>query len=257
LPGYPGINIFLSKEHVMKRHLFPLLVLALILPVLAGCPQDSGDSTPGGTLGDDELVLKGTVYTLTFDESTFRYTPVPYTTAGTVKVMASAGGTPEELGEGLLADGKFNISVTKKPANLAAFDANAVANLFDDWDSPAADPADAKGAQVYLQLAGGDSISKLKITISGTESNYKATQEGVMYLYVDKDVTITLGAKVDSDTDEEGATYTVTYKAATLKLTKGWNALYQEMEATGTETATSGTASVSVKNPDLDWVLSD
>jgi hypothetical protein len=253
LPGYPGTNIFLSKEHVMKRHLFPLLIVALILPALAGCPQDSGDSTPSGTLGDGELVLKGKVYTQTFDESVYEYKTTLYTTAGTVEVWASSsGGSSEKLGEGPLTDGDFNISVTQKPsASLAAFNTALLPYLFSGWDNPMAEPVEAKGAPISLHF-GNDRIMKSRSTVSRD----RMTDEAVLYLYVDKDVTITLGANEESDT-EDGFTSTITYKATTLKLAQGWNALYQEYEIAETSNGQSGTVSISVKNPDLDWVLND
>jgi hypothetical protein len=258
LPGYPGINIFLSKEHVMKRHLFPLLILALILPALAGCPQDSGDSTPGGNLGDGDLVLKGKVYTGDLDYTTLKQTYEPSDANGTVEVMAwYPGAGYEKLIEGPLTNGEFDISIAQ-PANPVLLDDNALASLFSSWDNPTADLADAKIVQIYLRLAGDNSIEKSKSTVSGTVSSFKMTQESVMYLYVDKDVTITLVAKEQSGTDEEdGTPYTNTYKAATLKFTQGWNALYVEQEMSGTSTTRSRTVTLSMKNPDLYWVLNN
>jgi hypothetical protein len=78
---------------------------------------------------------------------------------------------------------------------------------------------------------------------------------------VDKDVIITLGEVTSTDVDEfNGNSYSSTYKAATLKLSKGWNTLQVEDSGT-TQAAADGsgtrtdTLSLSVGNPDLKWVL--
>jgi hypothetical protein len=226
-------------------------MVALILPTLTGCPQDSEDNTPGGN-----LVLEGTVYTTTFNESALKYEYNLYETADIVEVWASAGAASEKLGEGPLTNGKFNISVTQKPASLSS---DFAGTIFSPWTNPGAEPADAKAAQISLRSAGTHGrIRKTQATASGTRDNGKETEEAVMYLYVDMDVTITLEANGDSGiTDREGdeIPYTDTYNAATLKLAKGWNALYQEYEITATSSGLSRTVSVSVKNPDLYWIL--
>jgi hypothetical protein len=246
----------------MKRQLFPVLVLALILPALTGCPSgdpEKSSSTPsgtsGGNLGDGNLVLKGTVYTI--DGSTGQVIYEKYTTAGTIEVWArgSGGGSSEKLGEGALTSGEFNISVDKKPtANLDAFDPDY---FFGDWYDPTANPTDAKGAGISLGLGSlTTGIGKLEYTYTGSSN---MSSKYVEYLYVDRDVTVTLGANEVSDeyTDDDGTTisYTNTYKAATLKLSKGWNALYYEYGGTQSGTTLTQTLSVSVGNPDLRWVL--
>jgi hypothetical protein len=237
----------------MKRHVFPVLILALILPVLAltGCPQDSGDSTPSGNLGDGDLVLEGTVYTGDYNFQTGVDTYEKYTTAGTVEVWVSNGSAAnEKLGEGPLTNGEFDISISKKPAALVGF--SALATFFDEWDTPTANPEDVNGTVLFLQLQGIGNIAKGESGGSVNGNEFSGTNKSVIYLYVDKDVTITLGANEGSGT-EQAVAYTA--NAATLKLTRGWNALYREIKGTMTQTSASQTLSVSVGNPDLKWVI--
>jgi hypothetical protein len=295
----------------MKRLVFPLLILslALILPALSGCPQESGsgvpndnqeddtlgnnpgsgqedgadsngssgggqkDDSPGGSgkeddtvpgnipsghLGDGPLVLKGKVYTAAVD---LGLSVTPYTGSGVVEAVENFGGG-ENLGEAPLINGEFDISITKKPADLV----NISANKFSDWDSPKTDPADARGQYVYLSLQDADSIveiRKTEIEFSGDPANISGTFKSVSYLYVDKDVVITLGENKILEGSME-----MTYKAAALELKKGWNALVREMDISGSGSPSeivdisridltgSGNVSLSVGNPGFkQWIF--
>jgi hypothetical protein len=239
----------------MKRQLVPVLLWALILPalVLTGCPQDSGDSTPGGNLGDGNLVLEGTVYKNTSTDP-FSVTYEKYTTDETIE--AYTYGSPTKLGDASLLTGEFSLTV-KKPdaASLMAFDAAQASQQFDAWKNPTVDPADVKGAMLYLQTANGDSIEKKESHGSGNETSVKGGSEYVTYLYVDKDVTFTREENEGSGT-YEGLSATYRAKKAVLKLEAGWNALYFEQEGEMSTTSAKSTSSVSVGNPKLRWVWS-
>jgi hypothetical protein len=240
----------------MKRHVFPVLILALILPVLAltGCPQDSGDSTPSGNLGDGNLVLKGTVYTVTPD-ALDGYAYTEYTTADTVEVRVQGSTGSESLGTTALTNGEFEISISGKPSDaiLTGVDGLAESSFFNGWNTPTAVPASAKGAMLSLRLQAGGTIQKWEASASGSETSGSMTEEFVLYLYVDQDITITLGEKEESGT-YQGISGSSMYRGATLKLDKGWNALYFESESTISATKATSTDSVSVGNPDLKWV---
>jgi hypothetical protein len=242
----------------MKRHHVPvLLALALILPALAltGCPKDAEESTPSGSLGDADLVLKGTVYRATYP-SGFEVNYEPYITLDTVVVYAETSDGVETLGEAALTEGGFEIKITKPQAQaITSFEGS----LFDMWKDPKAEPGDFKAASISLRLVtAGRGIYKSERELSGDETSASMNEKEVTYWYVDKDVTITLGEDKDEDTDEDGSTYNYTYKAATLKLTKGWNALYTEGDGKyGATTGYTSTTSISVANPDLKWVFWD
>jgi hypothetical protein len=241
----------------MKRYVFPVLIVAaLILPVLAGCPQDSGGGTPSGTLGNGELVLEGTVYRRTQDETTYEVTYTEYADPLEVEVMAQGGSSGgETLGEGSVTNGTFKISISNKPTNLGGID--GMGSLFGQYgwdnDNVTADATDARGAMISLREKGGArrNIGKDERNISGDETNGKFSMEQVVYLYVDKNVTITLESKESNYL--MGAPTTA--KAATLTLETGWNALFFKGEVTASGGSLSGTMSVSVGNPDLRWVI--
>jgi hypothetical protein len=233
----------------MKRRLFPVLVLALILPALTGCPTGNEDDPgiPSGNLGDGNLVLEGTVYTQDFDEDTYKLTYEPYPTGIEVEVYANGS---EKLGGKSVTGGTFKITV-EKPANLAGFD--DLAEYFEGWDNPTAAPADGKGAMISLRVKDtSNRIYKTETDFSGNQTSGSMTTKSVDYVYVNKDVTITLG---EDTVTEEGSSTPCKYNAVTLTLSEGWNALYTEYVATGNEASSSATMSISVKNPDLKWVI--
>jgi hypothetical protein len=233
----------------MKRRHVPVL-LALILPALAltGCPKDAEESIPSGSLGDADLVLKGTVYEDKTDFETMKIKYEETARSGTVVVYTTSG---EKLGEGALTTGDFDINVTQKPTGF-----RSVENIFDSWEDLKVEPADAQIAEIELGLQDQGRIRKREVkSASGTQSDFSYSMEEVTYLYADKDVTITLGENVIEGDNGGGGKYKSTSKAATLKLTKGWNALHYKYSAKGTATSQTSTTSVSVGNPDIKWVL--
>jgi hypothetical protein len=72
---------------------------------------------------------------------------------------------------------------------------------------------------------------------------------------VDRDVTITLDGK-RTDSVNGNLDYTQIYEKSVLNLEKGWNALTTKWVETGTATSYTHTATVSVENPDLRWIIS-
>jgi hypothetical protein len=245
----------------MKRSVFPLLILSLVLifPARTGCPQEPGGGSPSGNLGDGPLVLKGRIYNYHFDldETKAEYTYEPSNISGTVEVYTRWPDNMfnEKLGEWPLTNGELDISITKKPANLTS-----AADLFGWRNNSKVEPADARGAKIQLLLRLSNhsgNPQRSNTVLSGNKTNYSGTVEWVTYLYVDKDATITLGEYKNSGGDGN-TSYTMTYNAAVLNLTQGWNALYEKAEVSYiayTATPSSGTGSISVGNPDLHWVL--
>jgi hypothetical protein len=261
-PRRPDDHDFPREEYTMKRHLFPVLLLALILPVLTSCPQNSGhddtpgntpdDSVPSGSLRDGDLVLKGTLYTEEREAGEIKHGK--YTSLDTVEVYAYG----ELLGEAALTNGEFSIRVSK-PAALGPIEPSS----FYNWTNPKIEPADTEYTEISLLLKeAGKSIIKGGIYISGDyPRNYQVGGEYVWYLYVDKDAAVTLeGEEGEDEWEYEGITYTgfQTNKAAVLQLKKGWNALHIKSEESLSITESIGTiittTSVSVANPNLKWV---
>jgi hypothetical protein len=231
-------------------------MLVLILPVaFTGCPQDSGDDTPSGYLGDGDLVLKGTVYEDDTDEATGKIIYEKYSTLDTVMVHARNG---ESLGEAALASGEFEITVTK-PAGLVAINPS---DSFSGWKNQKIEPADTAGRGISLRLRTANrSIYKREGSISGNyPDNYKTLTDSVSYFYVDRDATVTLeqGEINDDGFTGDGTAYksSQVLKAATLTFKKGWNAIRYRSEMSGSwgeEITMSTTTSVSIGNPNLKW----
>jgi hypothetical protein len=260
---YPGPYIFLSKEHVMKRLFFPLLVLslALILPALTGCPQDSGgDNIPSGYLGDGPLVLEGKVYTEIDMETIFtagsKVTYPPYTAPDVVRVEVETLTGSETLGTWPLTNGEFNISIDR-PSQPVRSSISEDHLFYGEWENLKVDPADAQIAAMYFYLEEAHTnLKKREQGISWNQADFTATIKEVCYVYADKDAVVTLG-----DTSFSEGPRTTTYKAGVLKLKKGWNALNYDTSIAGSISSMdiSGSAnfSVSVGNPDLKWVVSE
>jgi hypothetical protein len=240
----------------MKRFLFPVLLLALALPVLTGCPQDSGGggSFLSGHLGEGNLVLGGTVYEDKFDESGKpiyeKYTGSGVVEAGTDRFFYLGPG--ESLGTTALTTGEFNIEVSV-PTTLEQIE---LSYFFDGWKNPTIEPADAKGIQMHLIMMDRlRSICKEEASnFSENRSNYSFQVESVEYFYVDRDATIML----ESEEEEEGRIghiYSRTFEAATLQLKKGWNAVHVKLEKSVSSTRITDTTSVSLGHPDLKWII--
>jgi hypothetical protein len=229
--GIP-VSIFFSKEHVMKRHLFLVLALAL---VLSSCKQDGGGGTPSGTLGDGDLTLGGTVY-YWVRLGSYQYDRVKYTTPGTVTVKTGNGVT---LDTAALTNGEFNITITGKPecsysaADLGRYFSNNYGiGLF------TFDPPGARCMPIKL-TASGNEVYKFELSTSG-----RTGREGaVFYLYVDTDVTVTLQGGAEKNQ--------IVLNGATLPLSKGWNALHFTTSFDLWEH--TGQANLSVGNPNLGW----
>jgi hypothetical protein len=214
-------------------------------------PDDNPDAdVPSGSLGEGDLVLKGTVYQEQVDSENMKFEYAPYTAGGTVEVYVSGG---SKLGEGdLTAGGDFEITVTEKPGVF-----QPLAQIFYDW-VPTAEPGDAQIVEIYLRLkdANNSSLSKEEVKeASGTyPSDFSYAFEDVVYVYADRDATITL-IENNEEGSENGVSYTTTAEAATLKLTRGWNALWYKRSAEGAAGSVSQIVSVSVGNPNFKWVL--
>jgi hypothetical protein len=242
----------------MKRHLSPVLFLALILilPVLTGCPPDAGDDTQNDT-PSDVLVLKGTVYEEDRDQDG-KDVYVKYTTADTVGTDSFEF---KLLGEAPLTDGEFTARVGKPDDDNLGPATGYLSFLsdFSEWKDPKIEPADTKGivlSSLRLKTAGRFISKEVTTQDSGNWNAGESRWEYVDYFYVDKDATITLEEQKDNDDSNDSSTY----KAATLQLKKGWNPIHWVYNSTWTSPEGQGrqgtsTTSVAVEDADLKWVI--
>jgi hypothetical protein len=224
--------------------------------------DDAPADIPSGNLGEGPLVLKGKVFTEEVSdlEALPTYTYTPDTRSGVVGIYSFAPGVQNEwLGEGSLTSGEFNISVTKKPVRFASI-STLLSTDSEIWGGLKVDPAAARGCTIYLTVPGAvGPLEKKEVEVSGDLSNFSGTDKYVYYLYVDRDTVITLGERKTME-----GSWTITYKAAMLELTKGWNVLVWNASFSGSvsgfedgevlDPKGSSNVSMSVGNPDLKWI---
>jgi hypothetical protein len=238
-----------NKENTMKKgHGFFIgfAVIAIAAMVtLAGCPTDGdgdgggGGGLPTGNLGETLTISNAQVYSATSTAQGYTYTAL--NTAKTVTVNGATGTAAID------ANGKLTGSFTA-PASLSAITGlTALLKRYDDTSVTASDPT-AQYAHFFLgidmhSLDYGNTV----ISVSGTSGTM--TSEDVLYVYVNKDLTIT----GTGQTTTEG-TETITVKDFTLNLKKGWNALYRKTSASWSMTSSTYTTTTSVGNPaNLKW----
>jgi len=80
--------------------------------------------------------------------------------------------------------------------------------------------------------------------------------DGVHFVFVDRDVTISRVQVVDN-WDDNGFTETFTTRAFNIALQEGWNAVRVRGSETWGPTGGSGTSTISLGNPNVRWVLWD
>lgn len=170
-----------------------------------------------GYLGDS-LNLAGQVVTITNK---------PFTSSGSMTLSSNGEGTGT-----ISPDGKFNFKIGV-PNTLSVLDMQ----LFDDW---AISISQNNVNAALLELITENDLSINRIKIINENRN-----EGVFYLYVDKDVSITFREIYSSASD-------TSEREKILALKKGWNAIFVVEEKSQTKTELS----FSISNPDhLQWVV--
>jgi hypothetical protein len=204
-------------------------------------PGGGGGGGSSGSLGET-FTLSDQVYTLGVDESAvssggnmYKYTP--YT--GPDRILTDGHG-----GTGSITDGKISFSVgvpvvrpgsqyfTTLLGGLGLL-AKDVKLQPDDTQINTFNFEDIKLKKEYME-------SKL-----GQSSNIL---EQVMYLYVDRDCTITSNGGTDNSSVQK-----ITYSKVNISLKKGWNVFYHTQTA-ATTNVTRGLVSGDSKN--AKWVLS-
>jgi hypothetical protein len=155
-----------------------------------------------------------------------------------------------------LTDGKFSITLEiPGAAEFSGTYTNSVAGTyyFYNYTGVTVEPLDAKYADVTLALVTkGESIDRSESKLSGSSTSYKSSWQRVEYLYVDKAITITLKGKEGTGTLISGSPTT---KDTTLKLAKGWNAIYYKGSGSVSTSGIKNSSSVSVAAPKLKWTF--
>jgi hypothetical protein len=151
----------------------------------------------------------------------------------------------EEIGSGTINGGELNV-IVNVPHHLLEWDKLKVLfNIITEgegWDVSIDEDA-TNGTFIEILTNDEDEYMLVKEGVSGTTSSI--SDEWVLFVYVDRDCTITGESKVD-----ERVMYT--FNPFTLRLKRGWNTIWHKQTYT-----TSGRSSffMDIKNPDLKWVL--
>jgi hypothetical protein len=190
-------------------------------------------TNPGG--GGDTLTLSSQVYTQGVDESTSKITYTPYT-GPDKNFTGNVGGT------GSIKNGQMSFSIGV-PDTLPLLTETITGGGGSLWANDVKlQPSNTQG--VGLAFYDVD-LDKMNINI--ILSPYSLTLEMIMYIYVDRDCTITSSG----GSDGTGSTKR-TFSSMNLSLKKGWNPLNH------TTTSTTTGQTMTLRTGDLSsckWVL--
>ncbi|MDR1211214.1 MAG: hypothetical protein LBK40_03170 [Spirochaetaceae bacterium] len=231
----------------MKKKIVFITGITLAVVLLAmGCSNPTGGLD--GNLGTGPLTLKGRIYEEGFPSPpsyTLSYTPINKNGTLTASTGESAA----------ITNGFFDLTVTPS-SSLASFSTVAAGEFFSDWVNVTSSNGSALFEALELATSGGTigdgDLYRRKGQISVKGSSYTETYQGVFYLYVNADATITGDSRTSSHNNF--------YKAFTLDLKQGWNAVCVSGVYTGNFSSPeqSGTITLSISNPaDLYWVFDD
>ena len=224
-----------------KRGLWKMLAIVATFGLalaLTGCGDNGGGGGPA-FLGDT-LNLTGQVYT--FDWDTLRH--VRY--QGNHPTVSSwpQGGTGE------IANGQLSFQMGRVTANLRELD-----DVWPFYDATISPPS-ARGADLELWVSSVGGLWRENVTVRVSGNNETFTFDGVGFVFVDRDVTVSSGQVVDS-WDDNGFTETFTRRAFNISLQEGWNAVRFRGSETWGPTSASGTVTISLGNPNVRWMLWD
>ncbi|MDR0585226.1 MAG: hypothetical protein LBG57_12910 [Treponema sp.] len=219
--------------------------------VLGGCPTGSPSTPASGNLGEDKaLDLKGDVYTVEWEGSASNPTKVTYTKAATAfdgTVTSNLGGTGE------IKNGKLTFKIDP-PAALTNDLTNAVVNaipvnngndLSDYYSNVKVTPVTAKYATLSLSV-GSKSLDYEKVGISSSDTSYMYQEEGISYLCLSADVTVT-GDKKEPWTSSN----------LNMTLKKGWNIIYSKFVYKVSNGETTYSFTMKDEQHSLRWVVDD
>jgi hypothetical protein len=179
---------------------------------------------------------------------------------GSLDIVDNYGGT------GAITNGKLSYTIeTPQPSWGGSLDTVGKYladgyNRFEDYDDVTVDNPNVKMCILYFSVDSDDYYGPYKenasYNVNVSTMPGSSSYETVNYVYVDGDVTISGKGKSETEEDEEdGFLYTSTTKDFNLEFKTGWNALYTKYSGSSGRTSGSGTETMSMKNPNLKWVL--
>ena len=113
-------------------------------------------------------------------------------------------------------------------------------------------------ARIYLVAGLEATVGATRYDIirwySETDNATHGKAGGIIYVYVDKDCTITRAAKSWTETDGGGQPINMSFAAVNLPLEKGWNLVQRDNSGEITDTYT---ISLKIANTDVPWTWAD
>jgi hypothetical protein len=226
-----------------------IAIAAIIAFALIACEQEIPTN-----LGET-ATLSGKVYTYTQNPQTYAITWTAYSGAA---LTVTADGMS---GNGTIsATGDFSFTL-RMPTSLYDFTKEFLEDeLFEPWSNLTVAPANAKGSMLfYFGVNSPDyyGLYRGNVTLTSGPPNLSGTEESVMYVYVDKDVTIS-GKETTESSEYDGETFIYTSKDFHLTLKQGWNPVYHKGSSSWSGTTVTNILEIKLGNPDsLRWVLEE
>jgi hypothetical protein len=224
--------------------------------------KEPGDDNPTVNLGET-LTLTGQVYEWDYDNYSFRR----YNGSSTVEAGYYHYEQPYDFisigGSGAITNGQLNFTIGK-PDHLVNLD-YLMSDPNNDYTNIQYSKENVRGVSFSNLNGNAGILSNQNITDSETDNSHLAIHEGVGYIYVEEDVTVSGKGKTQTGTYENDIRYTHTTKDFTLALKKGWNALYYLNEIKETFSGTHDnptninetiTNIIFLSNPTLRWLIS-
>jgi hypothetical protein len=162
---------------------------------------------------------------------------------------------PDIGGEGAINAGllSFNIGVPKELYSIKRFH-YSISNI--GANNLRVTPTTARYAELNLRTISDDPpIYGRLLRENNSYSSGTWTDEGVIYIYVDRNVTISADRTV-WDFKDEDYSWSATINAFNILLSTGWNAIYYKGISTETENFVTESVTISSSTPDtLKWIL--
>jgi hypothetical protein len=203
------------------KHLGTIILITVIAFSMAACPTGSGSSGGGGgQIGGEYLGSSLTISNQqVYNHKKLGEAWTEYTGNKTVISM----GRFDQLGTGTITNGKFSFKAGVPPNNelILLEDTRYIGSyrIFDITDPSnffiSSSPSDTRAVVLRILRFSSDDGSLLKI-----DSNFNnlagSTTEEVIYIYVDRDCTITGPERIES---------AEVFKKYNISLKKGWNVM--------------------------------
>ncbi|MDR0487525.1 MAG: hypothetical protein LBG91_04690 [Treponema sp.] len=260
-------------KNTVKLFGLTAIIAIITMAALITCGSGDDEGNAGSPTGMEKLEFSGQQVYVPVEGGwgvSSYYTAFP----GNLTISDYSGGSGE------IKNGKLTFSV-ETPQNTYPCTPEELEELIYDlaggYDSGnSIDPGiDTPGltfvSVLSLEVDGSEMYSYLKKEdikqTPGSNNSFSSSSERVVYVYVDKDVTINGAEKTEPyewEDDEEGVKYNGNdiVKAFTLGLKEGWNAVDIKTSTAGSFMGTNPlivtrttTSNVSLSNPSLRWVL--